>query len=256
MKNLNYVLVGLIPLVFSCKKEKPKTPEVSEKPPVEASSPYLVDSISFKINGVSYVGNDNYGAGYGNSGVNTKYYDKEIPGRRSWGEIGSSYRYGEPDSIMYTVFKRFDIENGSIRITFAKKMGQNQLDAHLSLLGFADNASLYTVGNRGFATDYRVDQKLDGIVVDFYGRNFDSELSSYVPYYTIIKKIDLGSDIQKDSKFEIIKAERIGENRLLVVAKFELNLYDDSGKKYRVENGYYRFNTIIKFDNNSVGIPF
>ncbi|MBC7418971.1 MAG: hypothetical protein H7325_12555 [Pedobacter sp.] len=157
---------------------------------------------------------------------------------------------------MYTVFKKFGVENGTIEITFAKKLKQNQLEAHISLSGFADNASLYTVGNRGFATDYHVGQKLDGIVVDFSGRGRDSELSSYVPYYTIIKNIDLGPDIQKNSKFEIIKSEKIGENRLLVEAKFELNLYDDNGKKYRVENGYYRFKTIVTFDKNSNGIPF
>ena len=256
MKKFDYFFVGLIPLVISCTKEKPQTPEILEKPLVEASNPYLADSLSFKINGVSYVSKDNYGAGYGNSGVNIKLYDKEIAGRRTWGQIGNSYRYGDPDSILYTAFKKFGVENGSIVITFAKKIGQNQLDANLNLSGFVDNASLYTVGNRGFATDYQVDQKLDGIVVDFYGRNFDSELSSYLPYYKMIKKIDLGSDIQKDAKFQIIKSEKIGKNRLLVEAKFELNLYDHNGKKYQVENGYYRFNTIVKFDRGTNSFPF
>ena len=141
MKNFNYLFVGLLPLAFSCTKEKPKTPEVPEKPPIETSSPYLADSLSFKINGISYVSNDNYGAGYGNSGVNIKLYDKEIPGRRSWGQIGNLYRYGEPDSIMYLVFKKFGVENGTIEITFAKKLKQNQLEAHINLAGFADNAS-------------------------------------------------------------------------------------------------------------------
>ena len=69
----------------------------------------------------------------------------------------------------------------------------------------------------------------------FLVEGFGSELTSYVPYYTMIKKLDLGPDIQKDAKFEIIKSEKFWENRLRVEAKFELNLYDTNGKKYRVE---------------------
>ncbi|MET4081831.1 hypothetical protein ABIB40_001782 [Pedobacter sp. UYP30] len=247
MKNLNYVLVGLIPLVFSCKKEKPTAPVV-EKPTIEKVTPYLKDSISFKLDGVSFVSTELGGNGIGNSGVDVKPYDKELVGRRSWGSIGNSHLYGEPDSLMYSVYKELNLSPGSVKITFAKKFNQNELTLYSNpVWAYPDNASLFSTGMKRFATDYTIEQNTDGIVMDFWTRNYPVGLTSYVPGGSILRKVNLGTAyIQKDSKFEVIKSEKINDKYLLVQAKFELNLYDESGKKYRVTDGFYQTITFYK----------
>lgn len=257
MKNLNYVLVGLIPLVFSCKKEKPTAPEVIEKPTIEKVTPLLKDSLSFKIDGVDIVAGEGYGAGLGNSGVNLKYYDKKIPDRRSWGSLGNSEKYGEPDSIMYYIDKHFSSKQGITDITFAKKLAEKEMNTkNRAVLNYTDNASLFKLGNLGLATDFKLEQKKDGFVMNFSSSKIGMELTSYNPGYTIPSNIDLGPESQKDAKFEIVKMEKVAENRLLIEARFSLNLYDINGKKYKVESGYLRLNTLITFAADNYGPPF
>lgn len=50
-----------------------------------------------------------------------------------------------------------------------------------------------------------------------------------------------------NSTFEMIKVEKVSDSeKYLVEARFALNLYDETGKLYRLENGFLRILTDMK----------
>jgi hypothetical protein len=239
MKNSKwcYFLLMFISLIFSCKKNGIET--VTPVPEVE-SVKYLKDSLSFTIEGSSYVLLDNSGRGIGNTQINLKAFDDSIPGRQAASMTAGKYYYGEKDSTLYSaMFKMVSSSTftSSAEILFTKKYGTNELRPGFVVLVPTDQSQVFKVGKQSFATDFRKENTQEGIVMDLYING--QALSTTVPGFSIALQSHM-KDIQKNSSFEITKVEKVEGDIFRFEAKFTLNVYNTEARLYRVENGYLR----------------
>ena len=238
MKNIKlYYLLLIFVLVSACKENPSDLPAKTDIHP---------DSVFFVINGKTFVFNQRNTSGIGNRQINVKPSQTLLIGRDFEYHTGNLYWYGEKDSTLYDAFYKFrsEKENNTIQISFSKKLNNSQLSKSFTMFVPADNSALFKQGKQGFAVDLNMENTMDGISVEAGLEGISKQLSSYIPGFSILERTSLGKNIQDNSNFEITKVQKLDDKYMLIEAKFELNLFDDKGKLYRLEKGFLRFKTI------------
>lgn len=239
MKNSQIYLAFAMAMLWTtaCKKEK-----ISESLPEPAQTQTnYADSIYFKIEGTAYQGEGTSSYGVSNGQTNLKAFDNEISGRTYAIATGNRFWYGDVDSTFYGIHHKMNLKNGEAEIIFTQKMLTSKMHKDISLKIYQNNEDFFKVGKRTFATDYEMENSTDGIILTARdGGKYKAPLTSSRPGSSILNRPDIGKEIQKDSRFEIIKTEKLTDRVMLIQATFELNLYDQEGKKYKVTDGFYQ----------------
>lgn len=238
MKTLKLYLISTLAFISiaSCKKNNV---EVITDP--EKAVEYK-DSISFKINEKQYVFNTTTSYGNGNQQINIKPSPIAIKGRRPAYETGGYYFYGEIDSTLYSVHYELRSEQltDNFNINFTKKFENSQLNQGLLLLAPTDHLGIFKTGKLSFAVDLEKENTMDGVAIDFKGSGIPEQLSTCIPGFSILVRSSLTKDIQNNSNFEITKVKNLNDGLYLIEAKFAVNLYGESEKLYKLENGFLR----------------
>lgn len=236
MKTKNLIGLGIALICLTaCKKEKPSVepePVITKKiDPLEL----LRDSISYTIDG------------------------KQLIQRRSEGRSGSiindianakldslvkyqEYKSGDKDSVMFGRGFHFVDENrNSIEIQFLKKYNRNQAQPKTNQTAFfipSDKLDLFSTGEKKFALDFTRNNSQNGITLELNGEYYG--LQTY-GYSSLFYQKPLSQELQKDSKFEIIKLQKLESGKYLLEAKFNASVYRADGTNLKkIENGYLR----------------
>jgi hypothetical protein len=234
--------MACIALLFSCKKEPVETPAPGK--PLTYK-----DSVSFVVSGKTYTFKDQHLSGTGNRQINLKPYPSEIDGRRFAISTGGFYYYGPADYMLYEAhysFSSYLNEYSTIRFLFTKQYKSAQLRKDIHLLVPTDNSELLSVGKKSFAVDLDKENTTDGIALEVRLQDISSRLSTYIPGFSILLRTDLKKDLQDNSTFEITKCDKLKNGLYLVEGKFEVNLFNNEGKLYRLEKGFMRLVTDMK----------
>ncbi|SMD18527.1 hypothetical protein [Pedobacter nyackensis] len=235
------LITGVFIVCFtSCKKGGISGVEVEPVPNTKQIS--LSDSIYFEVDGKVYTANSVFSMGIGNSGANMRFLDAPVAGRKNWGTLGGKSYYASVDSIYLSYGKSFSGPNdyGNLHISFGKGFQVKDLN-YIGAMWYAkDIRNMLDKGKQEFAIDYQSTNSIDGVsfVVDRLGRTGRPEFS-----------FDDSSDssLQDDAHFEITEKEQVDKDRYRISARFEMNLYDDKGKKYRATKGFLRLNVFRFF---------
>lgn len=236
IKRFCFILI-LTTVFFSCKKNAEDIPE--PLPEVETIK-RIEDSLSFTIDGASYIMSESFGRGVGNTQINLKPYNDVIPGREPAVITGGKYFYGEKDSILY--FSNFELasQNGGgskAELFFTRKFAKKDLQPDFHVMYPKDQSEVIKVGKQSFAEDFEKENTQDGIVLKL--SILGKSLTSSVPGFSILKQSHM-KNIQQNSIFEITKVEKVRDDVFVLEAKFTMNVFDDQLKLYRLENGYLR----------------
>lgn len=239
MKILSYLF--LLVLFASCKKDSPIPDANSTKNTI-----IYTDSVSFVVNGRKYSFEPRHMVGMGNRQFNLKPYPTPIEGRRV-ARRSEFYWYGAADSILYSAHYNFETwpELSEVNFLFTKKYRSDQLKKDVFLVP-DDNSELLKVGKQTFAVDLEQEATLDGIAIEARLSGIEHSLTSYIPNYYFWLPVILKKDIQDNSIFEITKVQKLDNDKYLVEATFELNLFDKDSKAYRLEKGFLRLVTDMK----------
>ncbi len=244
MKNLTpyYFIFAFLIALCSCKKQQKEVvpaPAASvTKNPVSYS-----DSISFSIGSQLYVFGSRYKAGISNRAIDVKPSPTKIPGGKLAEETGGFYWYGVPDSTLYSVFYGFPsvVSGNELDVSFTKRYKDGVLTRQGALLVADNHLDIIKKGKQSFAVDYDKENTMDGIVIELYKQG--KFLTTAIPGSSILVRSNLKNDIQNNSSFEITKVEQIQDDRYVVEARFDVNLFDEDAKLYRAANGFLRFTT-------------
>lgn len=238
----------LIPIAFclisfvSCQKENNDT-DLGEHESDKGI--YTKDSIFFTLDGKEYSSTELYGAGVGNKQINIQPFSNEIAGRDYAYSTGGYWWYGERDSLLFEQLFRFrDDEFLNISLGFSKKYHKSDLVEKSNYMAPKDYEPLFEVGETSFATDYNMENTREGVSIEVSSPQ--GELTSYIPGFSILIRSDLTNDLQDNSTFEIIKVENIKQDKYLVEARFEANVYASDERVYRIKNGFVRFKTRLE----------
>jgi len=230
-------VVGLF--FFSCKKNQT---EVNSDDNIKENL-ILSDSISYTINGIKYICNDEYANGFSNKQVNIKPYSQELPNRDYAYSSGTTWWYGEKDSLLVEYNYQFS-GDAFVKIGFTKKYNIAKLQE--GSIGYEPiNGFQLATGPQQFITDYARENKTSGVFLSISSQTEES-LFSYIPTRSMTKPAQLNNNIQDDSKFTILKFEKLDGNFFLLEAEFELNGYTENNKKYRIKDGFIRLITTFK----------
>lgn len=238
MKNLSlYHLIFVLLFITACNKKNDPTASVEKA---------FRDSLSFEINGKAYSYNGRFLVGSGNRQINLKPYDSMLEGRRLARGFNGHYWYGAVDSILYEA--RFEsqtsLESGQVNVIFTKQFKTDQLKKNIFLFVPTDNKTVIKAGQVPFAVDYEQENTTEGVVVEANLNDIAKSLTSYIPTEEAVRVKKLKKDLQNNSSFEIIRLQKLSDSeKYLVEARFELNLYDDTAKMYRLEKGFMRLLT-------------
>jgi hypothetical protein len=244
MKNLNRIYLAFTLIVISvtsCKKEAQQPEPVSV--PVPEAKAITRDSISFSIDGKFYAFNEKYSRGLGNQPVDIKPSATILTGRKLAYQTGNLYWYGEPDSTLFTAISKFKSASnvGHLELIFARKFKDAQLQKSGILYLPGRNEDVFKVGKMPFAVDLEKENTMEGIALSLFNTPNSKALSTCKPGFSILLQAGLKNDIQNNSTFEITSIKNIQEGYVQVEGKFELNLFDEDAKQYRVKNGFIRF---------------
>lgn len=209
------------------------------------------DSVSFSIDGKSYIFSEQNTAGIGNRQINIKPSITLINDQEWEYNTGGFYWYGEKDSLLYDTFYGFTSEDSKnrINISFSRKYHKNALQKVFPVLAPEDNSEIFKVGVQPFAVDLNLENTMDGISIEVKTQELATQLSSYIPAFSIMIRTDLSKNIQNNSRFEITKVQKLDEKFHLIEGRFEVNLFDGTGKLYRLEKGFFRLKTTMKVYN-------
>ena len=191
--------------------------------------------------------------GAGNKQFNLKPSTTAIPGRRVARENGL-YWYGPIDSTLYSAHYGLNSWGGSssgkksadIEFIFTKQYKNDQLRKDIHLFVPANNSDLLKVGKQGFAVDWAQEAAFEGVAMEVHISGVQGLLSTYIPEFSDWRPTNLTKSIQNNSVFEINKVEKLDNGMYVVEAMFEMNLYDQEDKLYRLENGFLRLVTNMK----------
>ena len=157
-------IVLIFILLSACKDEYSETTVPTEEK-IEKILNHK-DSVSFVVNGKTYILNSSYLRGTGNRQINLKPYLSEIPNRRWATNTGNFYFYGAADSILYDAHFGFTSKSYSrINFIFTKQYKNDQLRKDIHLLIPSDNSDLLKVGTQSFNLDYDKENTTEGIVL-------------------------------------------------------------------------------------------
>ncbi|MBB6499646.1 hypothetical protein [Pedobacter cryoconitis] len=240
IKRYSVLAIALISIVACKKTNNETTPN-----PVDKKIAYYNDSVSFTINEKQYVLNNRYSSGIGNQPLNIKSSPTVIEGGKLAYQTGGYYWYGAKDSTLYSVSRGFQSSKGGddFEILFTKKFNDSQLQGGPVMLTPKDYYNLFKLGKQSFAVDLEKENTMDGISIKFRGNDMKDGLTSNIPGFSILIRSGLKKDIQDNSNFEITRVEKLGDNRYLVEAKFEINLFNNDAKLYRLKEGFLRITT-------------
>jgi hypothetical protein len=241
MKNLTLCLTVVFCWIAmqACKKgsEVVLTPETN-KP----ETAVYKDSISFTVNKTKYEFTDRLAFGSANYPVNVKKSEVKIPGGKLASETGGYYFYGAPDSTLYAAQYEFgtkDVKQG-FKIIFAKKFKDSELVWKAPLFYLQDHDVLFKTGELGFAADLNKENTMEGVAIELSDKDMKRPLISMIPGFSILVRSGLKKDIQNNAYFNITKVGKNKYGQYVIEAKFDLNLFDESGKLYKLENGFLR----------------
>ncbi|MDR2273096.1 MAG: hypothetical protein LBF27_19455 [Sphingobacterium sp.] len=235
------VLMGF--LFISCKKD---TIEFANKE--TANLEIEKDSISFKLNGREYSSNYVTGKTQGSKHIDIKPYGKKRPNQEAAYEGENIWFYGATDSLMIEQTVSLGSDGHHFTVGFLKKYNLFELNEAPSY--FPRNGFSYNLGKQNFATDFGRENTKDGVYMKISTGNLKT-LTSHVPRTWNVNvnnhnDIQWGNNmpdnnIQANSKFSIVKLEKVRGEYYLVEARFELNVYSEDSKLYRVTDGFIRF---------------
>ena len=238
----NFILYLLLILVSStaCKKNntepEPKLPEM----------PVYTDSAAFVINGKQYSFTNRNGQGIGNRSVNLKPFSTPLSDRKLARYSNGLYWYGEQDSVLYSTQFNYNADHvGDVKFWFTKKYAKTAMNLEGSMWTPPSNSELFRLGKLPFAIDMERNATLDGIAIDISIKDLPSAVSSYIPGPWVLTSPTLSLEIQNNSTFEITKVIKL-DDKYLVEAQFEMNVFDRTEKLYRVEKGFLRLITSMK----------
>jgi len=222
-------------LFISCEEE---ITEVQIKDP-QAELENLKDSISFQLDGGTYIFDSPWRNGSGNAQVN----------------LNSITDKGHPDSVLY--WREFTLGNAeykNVTIRFVKKYGKNQLLNNGLLSRPANALELYTKGVRPYAVDFQRFNTTDGITIDVNSIIHNSEIINLQTYLPESRRwlTSIGYDCQNNSSFEVTNLHKLPNGGYMLEAKFAANLFyfehkittDNKvmmeAKQMSIGNGYIR----------------
>lgn len=243
-------MAAAIIFVVSCKKiDNEDTAQVPERLSYK-------DSVSFSLNDQPYVFDYTYSSGIANRAINVKPYDVIISDGKLAYQTANHYWYGEKDSTLYSVSYSLESKKpgDDFKIWFTKKYKDTQLQRGFQLYAPKNHLEMFNVGKQAFAIDLDKENTTEGIAIDFESIGIATHLSTGVPGYPIVQRLDLKKDVQKNSTFEITKVEKIKNNIYCIEAKFELNLFDSREQVYRVKNGFLRITTSMSMPSDTGSI--
>lgn len=246
MKSTVIYCLLLLFAITSCKKDTV---------PVDPEEVKIVkDSVSFLLNGKKYVCSEQKSVGVGNRQINIKPSMTLINDQDWEYKTGGFYWYGEKDSLLYDTF--FNLASSDhqnrIHISFSKKYHRNELPLKVfNVFVPSDNSKIFKAGLQAFAVDLNLENTMDGISIEVSTQDLKGHLSTYMPAFSILIRTDLTKDIQENSRFEITKVQKLNEKLHLLEGRFEVNLFDDTGKLYKLEKGFFRFTVTMKAFNSN-----
>lgn len=245
MKNiLFYVFILQLAFLNACKKSEIIT-ETPKEQIIKESLSYKLDGEKFVFESPSAIKSE---AGFSNHQINIKPYDNEIVGRRASYTTGNKFWYGEKDSTMFAIRQTWSnyessninqLQKFDFKIAFTKKYANRELIIYPSLLLGPSNANiseLYNLGSKKFAFDFEKENTSDGVAISLYSSKFRF-LYSYFPGFSVLVRPTLPKTIQNNSKFEIKKIDKIDNEFSLLECEFELNVFDEEGKAFRITEG-------------------
>lgn len=238
IKRYSVLAIALISMV-SCKKNN------GEPVPAPEKVMHYQDSISFIIDEKQYSFDNKNSAGIGNQAINIKSSATIVNGGKLAYKTGGYYWYGEKDSTLYSVSYGFESRQlgEHFNILFTKKFKDSQLQRGHQLFAPKDHLDIFKLGKQRFAVDLEKENTMDGISIAFRGADINEELITRIPGFSILVRSSLTKDIQNNSSFEITKVEKLKDSIYLIEAKFEVNLFDENGKLYRLKKGFLRTTT-------------
>lgn len=225
---------------FSCKKD-------SSSEPMEESTKVYKDSVSFTVDAKKFSFLDPSGKGFGNRQINIKPSLTIKSDQKIAYQVGGLFWYGEKDSTLFdTSFRCYgDEPYSTIEFKFSKKFHNSQLTG-TSFKRPRDKHEVVKVGIQSFAVDFENENTTDGVAIEAHLPGVPEMLVSYIPDFAIVGKSVLTRSLQDNSKFEVIKIEKLNDKIHLIEARFEINLYDKNGRLNRIKNGYLRVLTDMK----------
>lgn len=243
MKNVIYsttFFALIFCLLLSCKKSANE--QIVAKPVIPGiDSLALKDSVRFTLNENTYTITN------GSSG--SMEFGNNVADRKIDSIVHSGYYYsGSKDSTQF--YSKYDITRDQISrndsiyglsVIFIKKFGNGQLVKGPGIQMPANKSALYLLGNYPYATDFQRENNQDGAGIELLTKA--GVWYSYNPTMYGLTTT-LGADIQKNSKFELVKYKKLSNGSYLIEARFSLNLFDKNEKSVRLDNGYLR---IIRF---------
>lgn len=231
-KNLLGLAMALV-FLAACKKSNP----IIIEPPVDKPDPLelLKDSISYFIDGEQIVQKRSEGK---SSSIINDLANAKLDSLVKQKE----YKSGDKDSVMFGRGFYFTDENrNGIEITFLKKYNKNQAQPktnQTSLFVPLDKLDLFSVGERKYALDFTRNNSQNGIALELSGAYY--RFQTYGHSSLVHHKL-LSQELQSQSKFEIIKLQKLKSGKYIVEAKFSASVYWGDGTNIKkIENGYLR----------------
>lgn len=227
--------MGLI-LLSACKKENP-TIERLEPAIINKVDPLelLSDSISYIIDGRQLIQKRSEGR---SSSIINDVANARLDSLVKYQE----YKSGDKDSVMFGRGFYFTDENrNGIEVQFLKKYNRNQAQPKTNQTAFfipSDKLDLFSIGERKFALDFTRDNSQNGITLELNGAYYG--LQTY-GHSSLVHHQRLNQELQKNSKFEIIKLQKLESGKYLLEARFNASVYWGDGTNIKkIENGYLR----------------
>lgn len=227
-KNLLWLSLALA-FFCACKKDNPTI-----EPPIEKTNllSLISDSAAYIIDGKLITVNKVNSFGGFNLQPNSKI-DSIVN--------HSKYISGDKDSIMFG--QRYDIHDldyhNDISVVFAKKFNKKNMNSNNSIWSNTPKnyLDMFYIGNYPYAVDLYNENTQDGVAIFVHNENQSYKTSGpdFFGQATTIKK-----DVQKNSKFEVIKLTKLKTGSYMLEAKFSATIFDREEKPKKIENGYLR----------------
>lgn len=209
----------------SCKKEHITTVTTT------GATPAIKDSVSFKLNGKVYTGNDIFSEEAGNRQPDLKL--------DSIDKNNGHYYSGQKDSVLFDRKYSFWVGEGSQNVSFRfiKKYAASQMIKGIGILLPATDADLFKLGSYNYSLDFDRFNTQQGIAIEALTQ-MDGSLYSYIeaprPQTTIIKP-----DAQNGSSFEITSYKTVPGDAI-IEARFNATVFNEKELPQKIENGYLR----------------
>lgn len=214
-------------MLSACKKEKTAK---------EFEPPVLKDSVSYTVNGKSYVSNKIEKGTTLTTQSNTKITS------------GVNFNYliqGDKDSLLFVRDFTIKADKSFVILSFIKVYNNGETEYSTENNGGWLNypkskTDIFSPGIYKYATDFWRNNSISGIAIRMI--NDKGDFRSY-GQSDLNKPASVTQTDQKDSKFEIISIQKRKSDYLLE-ARFNLSVFDENKQVQKIENGYLRFSIL------------